>query len=512
MKAILSPSGMKQADLAAMQILDISSWQLMELAARAASDVVVKLLSRPSRILVLCGMGNNGGDGFAMARMLAAIHRVTIVWLGDWDSMSAETRDNAERCRAMSLAMYAAHSTEAQALLHGQPFDVILDALIGIGGSHVLREPVMHLLEQQQSMKALRIAVDMPTGLNGQSGEAHPGCFQADHTISMACRKTGMCLDAGPRVCGTVHVVDIGIPCSILERYAEFWTADNALMQRLFTPRERNSSKFDYGRLCIVAGSRNMPGAAALCANAAIQSGVGIVDLCAPVFHAAVAPEILQTHCGQHELEYFTEQEQEELLEHCTKADAVVLGCGGGSAEATTRVYAYLLENIPETTPVVVDADALRAIPLLRRDRRLCIITPHAGEFRHLAPEVSTLEQRREFAEHRGYTLVYKAQPVEIHSTKRCAWNLNGNPGMATAGSGDVLAGVMGAMLARCWKNVEGATLEERLFSCSSGAVYLHAAAGDWAASHYGQESMTASHEIEGLAPSLMAMLERGNR
>ncbi len=505
MNAILSPALMRAADADTMKYYGISSLQLMEQAAEAASHICRELIPSASTVLVLCGCGNNGGDGFAMARMLMEHARLRVVVLGAPERMTEETRINYDRCRQLGIPIefWLAERTSENPSLNA---DVLIDALMGIGGTEELRGEVLSLLTQIQRLKCLRIAVDIPSGLNAETGIAHERAFRADHCISMAARKQGMCLRQGPDLCGQIHVADIGIPAALLDVHAEIFSAGPRDVQRLWRKRSHQSSKFDYGRLCVVAGSRDMPGAAALCANAAIRSGAGVVELCSPAMHPALLPEVLQSNLRGSESGMMSKADLDKVLASCAKADALVLGCGSGASQVVKEIFNVIISEFESSKRIVVDADALRAIDATRRYSPNLVLSPHASELRHVLGASYTGKELYSAAEKLGCLIVNKSRPVEVIGLPGVRyWNVFGNPGMATAGSGDVLAGVIGGSLARLSAQHDPQTILVQEIAC---AVAVHAMAGDMAADLYGQEALSASHILEQLPHAWRYMLD----
>ncbi len=507
MQAILQPTQMLAADADTIRLCGVSSLRLMERAAEQSVKLIRCYVTQGAPLLVLCGSGNNGGDGFAIARLLAPFYQVWVAWIGDTDKMSEETRTNFDRCQSMHIPLRHIESESDVAQIPCKDYSCIVDALIGVGGSDALRGLVVPLLAHQCSAKAIRFAIDLPTGLDGLSGLAHKLCFRADHTICIACRKVGMYCNQGPEVCGEVHVVDIGIPKEIVIAHTTLYATESQDVKKWTGKRLANSSKFNYGRVCVVAGSRDMPGAAALCANAALRSGAGLVELCTSSFHSSVLPEVLHTHVDANDDGQISEAALEKLLQSCAKADVLVLGCGAGPAECTTRVFRRLIDEFKLSKRIVVDADALRAIERDRHYGPNVVLTPHSGELRHLLQTLDSTEARKLFCTELGVILVAKCFPVEIMSSWETRWNINGNPGMATAGSGDVLAGIMGGVLARHASDTPLAEIGPRMDRVSL-AVFVHAYAGDLAAATCSQEAMTASDILNHLGPAWRDLLQ----
>jgi NAD(P)H-hydrate epimerase len=292
------------------------------------------------------------------------------------------------------------------------------------------------------TLPALRIAIDVPSGLDAATGDAHENCFVADHTITMAAVKSGLFLKGAKDVCGNVRVAPIGLSDAIVQSRAFAHIVEHHDVMAMYSPRKSDTSKFDYGRVCVIAGSRDMPGAAALCANAAILCGAGMVELCSTAFHPHLLPEVLRMACS--------------------KADCIVIGPGIGNHEQTLSVIAALIAEFGNHKPVIVDADGLRTVPCSGPVGVNVVLTPHQGELARLfqrceaagaSVKSASVKSVSELASYLGCIVVAKGVPVRISNGSHELWNVNGNAGMATAGSGDVAAGVIAAMVCRLRRN-----------------------------------------------------------
>lgn len=500
---VLTPQSMRDADRAGVQELGFSSIDLMENASRSCADIIHAILPDNSSILVLCGTGNNGGDGFAIARMMSVHHQVRVGWIGDEGRMTPETTEEFARCVQSGVQCLHLSSHEQLSLLFAEPFTCIVDALIGIGGSENLRGFVTEVLIASNRARCLRVAVDVPTGLNALTGEAHEHCFAAHHTITMAAVKTGLCMRKGKDVCGRVHLATIGLTPEIVSSRTSAFIIEREDVASVFTARQSDSSKFDYGRVCVVAGSRDMPGAAALCANAAIMSGAGMVELCSTFFHAQLLPEVLQTHVAATNAGTIGSDNYERLRLSCSRAQCIVIGPGMGRHEETSEVVRKLIAEFASTIPMIIDADALSALNTTTALSPLVMLTPHAGEYRRLLEQIHYTRETdvdvREFASHMGCCVVAKGVPVKMSNGTLTMWNTNGNAGMATAGSGDVLAGVIASMVCR--------DRELQLLQRVAAGVFIHGLAGDIAAEHFTQEGVTASRIVSMLHKAFAEIL-----
>lgn len=582
MKYLLSSQQMRYADAYGINELHIPSMILMENAARSAAEIIKQIIaiSNPQgsnnaskhRMTILCGSGNNGGDGFAIARHLHQEYSISIGWVGAKQKMSPETRRNHSICTKLGIPIYHIPSKVENfgGMLDEEQMDVlrqkllatkyanlfdadtIVDALIGIGSAnvqqfssgelvflaepqvnlskakeHTLKGMVKNLVQQANESDALRIAIDIPTGLF-EGGKVGQCAFRAHHTITMAALKTTLLLNDAWEYCGELHIADIGLPERVVARFAQAGILEEDDIRSMIPPRKRNSSKFTYGRVCVIAGSIAMPGAAALCANAAIRSGAGLVELCTTTLHPALLPEIMPTLLPVTEKGQLSPDALPKLMESCAKADVIVIGCGMGSDESTINIIREIINTFLPYKKIVVDADGLRAVnwePTVKVTTEMVfslpapeksivrelseqvrggvgqrkavpnlILTPHLGEFKHvMAGRVHGIT-----AEETPYVLdnlathiagmmeaivVLKSFPVIVTQGEYSYWCTEGNPGMATAGSGDVLAGVIGGIACRIANSFDAAAV----------GVWIHARAGSHALQKSSQESLTAS-------------------
>jgi len=504
MLPILTPEQMRRADAAAIEQYGVPSLLLMENAARSAADILERRYSgvvRHRTALLLCGSGNNGGDGFALARHLYSRGwRVFLWWVGSRERMSPETAVNFEAARRLGLPI--THVGEERSAPLPPPAELLIDALLGVGARLPLRGAIVELLRAVRSLPAHRVALDVPTGLDAETGCADADAFAAELTITMFALKTGLLLNDGQRLCGTVEIASLGVPASIAHEYADTWALEWEDVRQRFPKRWRRSTKFDYGRLGIIAGSANMAGAAALTANAAIRSGAGLVYLyTAGRIHSAVLPEVIARLLPSTPEGWMSPEALPALLELAERVDALVIGPGLGAA--ALPVLEQLWAQLPERLPVLLDADALRLVTPSSQLRQRVVLTPHVGEFARMTGleraqiVVNAPWLARQWALQWGCVLLLKHVPTVITDGRRSYWNLRGNPGMATAGSGDVLAGMLGALLARGVEPLEAAAL----------AAFLHSAAGDHYVRSSSMESLTASELIAALPAVLPSEL-----
>lgn len=498
MKNILTPEEMRIADTTAIEKYKIPSEILMENAARSSAIFIEQVLGQKGitnpKIGIFCGSGNNGGDGFALARHLFNKYQIQIFWIGDENKMSAETRMNFNCLNAIGIQLVKLETTEQVENLNLN-FDVVVDAMIGVGGSENIRGIALDILKKLKTFRGLKIAIDSPTGLNTLNGSASPFCFDADYTITMYAYKLGLLINDGVKQSGKIFVAELGAPNFIIESISKTFAFTEEDISKILPTRKRISSKFDYGRVLIIAGSERYPGAAALSANASIRSGAGLTILASTSFHPAVLPEVIRlplqaTASGSIALSSF-----EILKSEIERSDSIAIGPGITDENETLELVKKIVENFKNTKKVVIDADALKIIDPSWKLSKNIVLTPHCGEFSRITKlNRNEIEQNaffvaKEWALKLNCIIHLKYVPPVTTNGNISYLTLNGNPGMATGGSGDVLTGIIATMLARGLPPLQA----------TSFASFIHSLSGDKYAAKYGMETLTSSSLIETL-------------
>ncbi len=533
---VLTARQMRLADEHTISALGVPAQVLMERAAGAVVDYLLRRrdLFPVGQVLVLCGSGNNGGDGFAAARFLADGSRgerrdVRVLYTGRWnaeDGTPDETAMSAECARQYRLWRAAGVDVVppeniAAALRESS---CVVDAMLGIGLNSPVRGCPLEVIDATVHSGLPVLAVDIPTGLCADDGKIKGCALPARATVTMQALKAGHLLYPGADLCGEIAVADIGIDLTPAARpYAIL--ADGRLLRRSLPPRARRSHKGTYGRVLAVCGSVGMSGAAVLCARGALRSGAGLVEVLTPEENRVVLqvslPEAIVTAYGGGSValgganalgEAHRAALRETVRASVGRADAVVVGCGLGTGERSAYLLRTVLESLPtdRRVPLLLDADALNLLAAdptlwdtrgLSSPKRCVILTPHPAEMARLCHlSVATVLDdpmgvAERLAARHGVTVVLKDAHTAIVSPTGeryiCPY---GNAGMATGGSGDVLAGIMGALLAQ-------GTADERaaasVTEMAAAGVALHAMAGDAAAAEMGEISMTPSDLME---------------
>jgi ADP-dependent NAD(P)H-hydrate dehydratase / NAD(P)H-hydrate epimerase len=484
-----------ESDNNAMSSLGIPSQILMENAARSAAEIISEYIKPDSKICILCGSGNNGGDGFALARHLTAMdyENVYIYSIADKSKMSAETLLNYRMAQNLKIPLYE-FSTIEQFNLLSKDFDCYIEALIGVGGSDNLRGMTIDLLEKINLSKGIKIAIDIPAGLNADTGMAHQNGFRADLTITMFAPKVGMYLHKGRELCGEIRVASLGIPTHHVELFSSAMIYNPSDIRKILKHRNNNSSKFDYGKVLIIAGSDSYPGAAALTANATVRAGAGLVYLASTEFHPALFPEVIRVNLKKNDDGTIHYDNKKILSEYISKSDSIAIGPGLNNNAQTISLMKELISENPDKK-FVIDADGLKSVSGTVRLNPNIVLTPHIYEFSKLVNlpvdeiKLNFYEITKKFAESMNCIIHLKSVPAVTSNGKNQVLTCNGNAGMASGGSGDVLTGIIAALIAQGIDTFQAASL----------GAYLHALSGDKYIESNSQESLKASDLIENL-------------
>jgi len=443
---------MSRADAGAQE-LGIPGGVLMERAGAAMAQIALERYY-PKRALVVCGGGNNGGDGFVIAREL---HRsgVDVAVLATKDEYEGDPATNLEVLRNLQVRFIVQEDLDTELGLA----DLIVDALLGTGFSGEVREKEARIIEKMNSVRAPVLAVDVPSGVDGATGEVQGMAVFADLTVCAHATKVGCVISPGREHAGEGVAVDIGIPQRADVDPSLVWT-DAASLQGRIPRTVEPAHKYSAGALLVVAGSRGMTGAPIMVVRGAQRVGCGIVFLAtsegaAPAVDLALT-EALVYGVAEDEEGYMGSGALEEILEYAWRASALVMGPGTGTGDEGRRLVEGILREVE--LPVLLDADAITNVAgtdaLASRDSPT-VVTPHAGELGRMlgsgAKEVSArrLDSARDAAEQQRCCVLLKGSDTLVVEGERVAVNSTGNVALATAGTGDVLSGVIGALLSR---------------------------------------------------------------
>lgn len=452
----------------------VEPWDLMLRASRNVTDAILnemRLIPEVKSILIVAGPGNNGGDGLCVARNLRTLSPDIHVSVLEVAS-SGTTTDLRSRARTDLPSDVEILSFDPTTSL--DRFDVVVDAIIGNGGSEQVREPIPEVLQALELCSAFRIALDVPTGLNCSTGIAHENTFRADVTVTISAEKRGFWLQDGPSVTGRIVVVPLGVDGAEerLPRDVVRLTSDDIPL--ILPARPARYSKFDAGRVVVIGGTVGMPGAPSLTAHAALRSGAGLVHLLAPRIHPLTPREVIVHELARHADGTISEEAFHDVMAIIERVSVVAVGPGLGSNTATLGMLARVIDSIADQLPVVIDADGLRLLPLLKKLHHTMIFTPHRGEYARMVGVSHTdlganpLELTREWTANNPGVLHLKDTPSVTSNGAHSVLTVNGTPRMATAGSGDVLTGIIAGIVAQGADPLWGTAL----------AAFVHAEAG----------------------------------
>jgi hydroxyethylthiazole kinase-like uncharacterized protein yjeF len=514
---VLSAAQMREADRRTIHEIGIPSLVLMENAGRqvvAAMEAVHGDLQEHD-VAVLCGRGNNGGDGFVVARTL--LQRgvdVSVFLIGRVADVRGDARVNLEILGRLGLTVVEVADSQDWELHFSAIADctIIVDAIFGTG----LNEPLSGLLEtvvaDVNGSGIPVVAVDLPSGLSADSHEPIGDSIEAGVTVALGAPKLSLVLPPAETRAGDIVIADIGIPTDLIESLdgPRVDLLTRASIRALLAPRAADTHKGDYGRVSIVAGSTGKTGAACLAALGALRSGAGLVTVaapsgCVPII-ASMAPEYMTVPIDETP-DGLDADSVEQVLD--AAGDVLAIGPGLGQAPGTKAFVQALVDRA--TVPLIVDADGLNAFAgqperLAGREGRDVIVTPHPGEMARLLGvtieevQADRLGIARRFAEAHHVYVVLKGHRTVVATPDGTVFiNPTGNPGMATGGTGDVLTGMIAAWLAQ---------LLDAEAACKL-AVYLHGMAGDLAEADEGEVSMTAGDLAGHLGDAILELSAR---
>jgi len=500
---VVTAKEMREIDRRAIEEFGVPSLDLMERAGAGAAQVLAQTgLEHGDSVVVLCGRGNNGGDGFVAGRYLEELGADVTCWvIGERDELRGDALRNlvAAEEAGVTIRPYRPGSSEDDLREDLSEAKAAMDALLGTGARGALRQPIRNLARLLNQSGARVFALDMPTGMDADSGAIDPDCVRAVMTVTFGFPKRGLYSLPGRDVCGDVTVVDLGYPEESVdvETGVLLWQE----MRYRIPLRDPHGHKGTFGRVLVVAGSPGMTGAACLAAESALRSGAGLVKLVVPrsvwAICATKLTEVMVHPAADSPDGTFGPESVEALAPLLKECDSVLLGPGLSSAAPAVEFVRQWLPRVDK--PLVLDADGLNALPddesgaAGRLVEAPAILTPHPGELARLlgrdAEELArdSVTAAREAASRYGCDVIFKSVPSVVASpdgtTDLCSL---GNDGMATAGSGDVLAGLLAGLFAQGYDAPTAARV----------GVMVHARAGDICRGELGQRGMIAGDMI----------------
>jgi len=508
-RPLFTAAEMRALDARAIAALGIPGPRLMEHAGRGAAAVIAREAApiRGKRVLVLCGKGNNGGDGFVVARHLKAKGaRPRVLLFARRAEVGGDAAQALSRWRG---AVEEIHDDGAVARAL-EATDLVVDALLGTGLTGPARGIVAQAIDRLNAFAGRSgvpvVALDLPSGLGSDGGALLGPTVRATLTATFAGLKRSLMLHPAAELAGRVMVVPIGIPPEEVGRGLSTFALEEGDVRQLFPPRPTEAHKGTYGHLLVIAGSAGKTGAAALAGRSALRSGVGLCTVATPASQqpivAGFSMELMTEPIPETSAQTLAVKAREHLVELALARDAVALGPGLSLDPESQALARALVAEVPR--PMVVDADALSALAghldLLGEVAGPRVLTPHPGEMaRMLGTSIAQVQAdrieivRRFCEQHRVHLVLKGARSVLGAPDGRVFVNPTGNPGMATGGSGDVLTGMVGAFLARRFD----------LLAALQAGCYLHGLAGDLAAADRGEEGLLAGDIVEAIPAAI---------
>ncbi len=500
---ILSTESIRKADAETLSKDAIQSIELMERAALACTDWIEKEISNSHALLIVCGKGKNGGDGLAIARILAGKKYKVRVCVLENEHSSEDQQKNLIRLKeANGIETISIHSSEEILKISLQKNEIIIDAIFGSGLNRIPEGKEATAIQWMNRSGATIVSIDLPSGLYcDQTSIAHSDkIVKARHTLCFELPKLCFMFPENAVFVGEWHLIHIGLNREFIEKELctnYFFTGEEVI--GIFKKRRKFDHKGNFGHALLVAGSKGHMGAAVLSARACLRSGVGLLTVHVPksgleIIQTAVPEAMAVVDSAS---DFFSEYRSNE------KINAIGVGPGLGTDSQTAEALKILIQET--AYPFVLDADALN---ILSENKTWfsflpasCILTPHLKEFERMAGKASDDFDRnkklREFAlRYKAFVILKGAHTCVAYPDGTCHFNSSGNPGMATGGSGDVLTGILTALLAQGYSAHESAIM----------GVYIHGLAGDLAAKQFSMEAMTASDLVENLGQAFQAM------
>ena len=521
---VVTAAEMRQIDQDTIEGIGIPGIVLMETAGSAIVRTIQQHYPTCKRIGILAGKGNNGGDGIVIARQLAHIgYDVHLFLVSPSDSFTGEAAVNLQIAKNLKLWIEeiltdtTLETKESTVLNHITHCELLVDAIFGTGLRGEVREPIATIINTINTLRIPILAVDLPSGLDADTGNPLGTCVQADRTVTIGLPKRGLLVHPGAEFTGKLEVVDIGFPEQVVDaqNIKVHWTTATAASAWV-PSRPLTSHKGTYGRVLGIAGSTGMTGAAALASKAALRAGAGLVTLATPKhlnpILEGLLPEVMTLPLPETDTGSLAVSGISTLLEFAEKTKST-LAIGPGlsqNPETVTLVHQLVRENQEQGLGLrmVIDADGLNAlaqatepISLLGKET---VLTPHPGEMARLTDtsvpilEADRISTAQRFANEHGVTLVFKGAPTVTGTSNGNVWiNSTGNPGMATGGMGDVLTGVIAGLMAQGVSSSNAAAL----------GVYVHGLAGDIVSERLGMHGLIASDVLEAVPEAIASLI-----
>jgi ADP-dependent NAD(P)H-hydrate dehydratase / NAD(P)H-hydrate epimerase len=517
MEIVVTSDEMRACDRYAIDTLKIPGLILMENAGRGVVEMMEKHygLMAGKTVIIFCGKGNNGGDGYVVARHLFISGAKVIVGvLGKGSELKGDAKTNFESIKKIASKFKKDGRLQIKELKSNRVLkllpktDIIIDAIFGTGFSGEVHESYKSVIGWINNASGKKVSIDIPSGVNADNGEVENLAVKADLTVTMGLRKIGLITGKGMSYTGKIEVIDISIPNEVVAlQKSKTYVVHAEDVRRILPTRPLNAHKHSVGKIFVLAGSRGLTGAAAMTSTSAMKAGAGAVILGTPksvypilakkLIEVMVEP-LEETNEGS-----LSSSAYSSIQKHLRWADLLVMGPGLSRNRETQQLVWKIVKEFDK--PILLDADALNCLAeninlLKQHASRQIIITPHTGELSRLTnikPEKIERDRvviARKVAKQFNLTLVLKGAPTVVADPNGEVYiNSTGNPGMATAGSGDILAGVIAGLWAQGMDTTAAAYV----------GVYLHGLAGDFAKKRYGEKSLMAMDIQENLPEAL---------
>lgn len=513
---VVTAAEMRQIDQDTIEGIGIPGIVLMETAGSEIVRVIERHYSTAQSIVIFVGKGNNGGDGLVIARQLSHTGcDVSIFLVSPAESFTGEARTNLDIARNLGLKIEEIQADFA--FLDTLHCDLLIDAIFGTGLRGNVRDPIANIINAINDLSIPILSVDLPSGLDADTGHPLGTCIQADKTVTIGLPKRGLLLHPGAELAGELEIVDIGFPQQVIDaqNIKVNWTTEKDAAEWL-PSRTPASHKGSYGRVLVIAGSTGMTGAATLTSEAALRVGAGLVTLAIPkslnpILEVKLS-EVMTLALPETEEGSLAASASTHILEFAEKTKSIVaIGPGlSQHPETVALVHQLINENRKRDLGlrIVVDADGLNALSqateLISSLGEEAVLTPHLGEMARLTdtpiPSLATdrISIAEKFAQKHRVTLVLKGAPTITSDPKGNTWiNSTGNPGMATAGMGDVLTGIIAGLMAQNVSSETAAVL----------GVYLHGLAGDITAEAVGMHGLIAGDVLRSVPQAITSIL-----
>lgn len=498
---IFSAAQIRACDAYTIHATPIASIDLMERAAAKCVDWISGQYGRDSLFVVLCGTGNNGGDGLAITRMLHQLGYAAKAFLLQFNpELSADCETNLQRLQRINEELV--ETLLPDMFITDIPENIIIiDAILGTGLNRAVQDWVANFIEHINQLPNRKIAIDIPSGMPADTiPEEGAAIIMADETLSFQFYKRAFLHAETGQYAGNVHILDIGLDKTFINStHTNYIATDKTRIRSLYRKRKQFSHKGTYGLAMLIGGNYGSIGAICLATRAAARAGAGKTKALLPeVGYNIIQTQVPEAMCMTNGRKHLTE------ITGWNMANAIGIGPGLGTEWETMRAFEQFLDECKQ--PIVVDADALNIIgkkpELLSKIPPGSVLTPHPKEFERIfGKTVNSMQQlevaRMQAMRYNLYVVLKNRYTAIVTPEGECRYNLTGNAGLATAGSGDVLTGIVTGLLAQGYDPGDAATM----------GVYLHGLAGDYAAEARSQEAMIAGDIVEHLGTAFQELL-----